>query len=95
MCLKLKLKRKVYLILIFPVFLLLFFYFLFFSPKARIVGTWTTDSVTVYEFYKNNTGKLIVSLTEYDFRYSLKNHTLSIVFDSEKSKDTNYQMEFL
>ncbi len=67
---------------------------MFFSNKSKLIGSWTTDNNTIYEFYKNNTGKLIVSLSEYDFKYSLKNNILYIDFINEKSEDTKYKYNF-
>ena len=65
-----------------------------FSDKLKLVGTWTNDNVTIYEFYKNNTGKLIVSLHEYEFNYKLKDNYLYIDFENEKSEDSKYSYSF-
>ena len=64
------------------------------SSKSKIVGIWTTDNVTTYEFYKNNTGKLIVSLSEHEFKYSLKKNILYIDFENEKLEDSKYKYKF-
>ena len=55
-----------------------------------IIGEWTTDGVTIYEFNKDNTGKLKVSLGEYDFDYIIKEDKISIDFINEKSEDSEY-----
>lgn len=60
------------------------------TPRAQIVGTWTTDGVTIYEFEKGNTGKLIVSLGEYEFTYKITDDTLEIDFENERSSDAKY-----
>ena len=64
------------------------------SDKDSIVGTWTTDGVTVYQFNKNNTGLLIVSLKEYEFTYKIKDDTLEIDFKNERSTDSKYTYTF-
>ena len=64
------------------------------SPKGNLIGTWTTDGVTIYEFNKNNTGKLIVSVGEYAFSYKIKDDTLEIDFENEKSTDSKYTYSF-
>ncbi len=58
--------------------------------KNPLLGTWTSDQVTIYEFHKNHTGKLIVSLNEYGFQYKIKGDTLYIDFKNEKSEDSEY-----
>ena len=89
---KFKLK-KIAIILCFFVIIMLIIKVVF-SDKAKLVGTWTSDNITIYEFYKNNTGKLIVSLNEYDFNYKLKDKYLYIDFENEKSEDSKYSYLF-
>ena len=64
------------------------------TPKTSIIGTWTTDGVTIYKFNKNNRGLLIVSLKEYEFRYKINNNTLEIDFENEKLEDSKYTYTF-
>lgn len=64
------------------------------STTNKIVGTWTTDNVTKYEFNKDNTGKLITSLNSYEFTYEIKDNNLSIDFKNEKSEDSKYAYKF-
>ena len=64
------------------------------SPKGKLIGTWTTDGVTIYEFNRNNTGKLIVSVGEFSFTYKIKDNTLEIDFENEKSTDSKYTYQF-
>ena len=63
-------------------------------PKSQIVGTWTTDGVTIYKFNKDNTGELIVSLKNYPFTYKIKNDILEIDFENERSTDSKYTYSF-
>ena len=58
--------------------------------KNKIIGTWTTDGNTIYEFKKNNTGILILPLTKYTFTYKIKDNTLYIDFENENSTDSEY-----
>ena len=64
------------------------------TSKQSIIGTWTTDGVTIYKFNKNNTGSLIVSLKEYEFTYKINDDTLEIDFKNEKSEDSKYKYTF-
>ena len=94
---KRKLKRIVwiYIFIVFIILSNLILYKSLFSAKAKLIGTWTTDDVTTYEFYKNNTGKLVVSLSEYKFKYSLKKNILYIDFENDKSEDSKYEYKFI
>ena len=87
-----KLKKNVCLCIFIVVFiiLILIIYKELIISKPKIVGVWTTDDVTIYEFYKNNTGKLIVSLNEYEFNYKLKDNYLYVDFINDKSDDSEY-----
>ena len=60
------------------------------NVKDTILGKWTTDEVTVYQFNKDNTGKLIVPLSEYEFTYKIEGDKLYIDFVNEKSEDSEY-----
>ncbi len=92
---KRKLKRSVWfcLFIVIIIFSIILCKSLF-SSKVKLIGTWTTDDVTTYEFYKNNTGKLVVSLSEYKFKYSLKKNILYIDFENDKSEDSKYEYKF-
>ena len=58
--------------------------------NKSIVGSWTTDNVTIYTFKRNKTGVLKVSLNEYKFTYKIEKNILFIDFESDKSTDTKY-----
>lgn len=64
------------------------------TPKKSIVGTWTTDGVTTYKFNNDNTGRLIVSLAEYEFTYKITDNKLDIDFKNEKFTDPQYTYYF-
>ena len=60
------------------------------SVEETIIGKWTTDGVTVYQFNNDNIGVLIVPLSQYDFKYEIDEDSLLIDFISEKSEDSKY-----
>ena len=60
------------------------------SVKDTLIGKWTTDGNTVYQFDEDNTGALIVPLSNYEFSYKINGDKLSIDFKNEKSEDSTY-----
>ena len=72
------------------------FGFLIFRNKGKntLIGTWTTDGVTVYEFKKNNAGALVLPLSTYEFTYKVEENKLYIDFKNEKSTDSSYEYSF-
>ena len=60
----------------------------------KFVGKWTTDGVTIYEFKKDNTGTLILPLSNYKFSYKVEKDKLFIDFENEKSIDSKYTYSF-
>jgi len=90
-----KLKKNA-LIAVIIVIVLIIGLFLFFKlgNKKTLIGTWTTDGVTVYKFEKNNKGALIVPLSTYDFTYKVDGNKLYIDFKNEKSTDSSYEYSF-
>ena len=92
---KIKLKKGPFIfVLIIVILLIVIISKSVLSDKSKIVGTWTTDGITIYEFKKNNTGKLKVSLSEYVFKYKLKKNIIYIDFESDKIEDSNYNYSF-
>ena len=79
-----KLKIKKILILICLVIVVCLALVFLFKGKSRVenkfIGLWTTDGVTIYEFKKDNTGVLKVSLSDYEFEYEIKDNKLYIDF---------------
>lgn len=61
-----------------------------FSKESKLIGTWTSDNITIYKFNKKNTGKLIVSLSEYEFKYKIKDKYLYIDFKNDKLEHSKY-----
>ncbi len=50
----------------------------------ELIGTWTVDGVTTYQFKKNGSGSLILPNHKYAFRYTLKEDELTLKFSSKK-----------
>ena len=60
---------------------------------ASLVGKWTTDGNTVYEFNEDGTGALIVPVANLPFTYKFENDQLFIDFENENSDDVFYTYE--
>ena len=90
---KIKIKN---IIIIFIVIIILIIALLIFKKitKNPLIGTWTTDGITVYQFKNKNTGSLIVPLSEYKFTYKIDGNKLYIDFENEKSNDSDYEYSF-
>lgn len=56
----------------------------------NIIGSWTIDNVTIYEFYKDDKGKLKVSLNDYSFTFQINNDVINIDFDDDSLLDSEY-----
>ena len=92
---KIKLKKKIIISVVIILFILVFILYKN-NLLNKLIGTWTIDNnTTTYEFKKNNTGKLIVSLSEYKFKYKIKNNKLYIDFENNKSNDSVYKYKFI
>ena len=91
-------KKKIIIILVIVLFIAVSLIIIFSkkenAPRNKLVGTWTTDGVTIYQFDKDNTGKLIVSLGEYEFTYKIDDDKLYIDFKNEESTDSEYTYVF-
>ena len=60
---------------------------------ATLVGKWTTDGNTVYEFNDDGSGALIVPVANLPFTYKFENNQLFIDFENEDSEDLFYTYE--
>ena len=60
----------------------------------KILGSWTTDGYTVYEFYEKNKGALVLPIATYDFTYKIEENRVYIDFQNEKSIDSDYEFSF-
>ncbi len=59
-----------------------------------IIGSWTTDGYTVYEFYKDNKGALVLPIGTSNFNYKIEENRISIDFEKEDSMDPDYEFSF-
>ena len=59
--------------------------------KDKLSGSWTSDGVTIYEFNGKGEGKLLTSISSYNFSYKIKKNRVYIDFKEEKIEDTDYE----
>lgn len=64
------------------------------QEENTLIGLWTTDGVTVYEFIENGNGILKLPLNEYNFTYKIEGNKLFINFGSKETRDSNYEYLF-
>jgi len=84
--------KKIFICLIILIFMIIVIIAIFKSfSKDKLHGTWTIDTVTMYEFDGKGNGKLILPSHEYKFIYKILNNEIFIDFENEGSKDSNYQ----
>lgn len=57
----------------------------------NIIGTWTTDGVTIYKFDNKGKGSLNTSLSKYDFSYIINDNKIYIDFENEKAIDSSFE----
>ena len=60
---------------------------------ATLIGKWTTDGNTVYEFNEDGSGALIVPVANLPFTYKFENNRIFIDFENEDSEDMFYTYE--
>ena len=65
------------------------------KKNSSLMGKWTTDGNTVYEFNKNGKGALIVPVTTLPFSYKVEENKISIDFENEDSEDRTYSYELV
>ena len=64
------------------------------THKNSLIGLWTTDGVTIYEFRADGKGKLKLPLSEYEYSYEIDDNKLHIDFESEETTDSDYKYYF-
>lgn len=65
--------------------------FLLNRSNNPLVGKWTNETPTTYQFDSDKTGKLIISTGEYNFEYEIKDDKVTVYFNSENSVDTEFK----
>lgn len=61
------------------------------NGNASLAGRWRIDDATVYEFNDDGKGVMRTSLNEYTFTYTAEGSILTIDFENEAARDTEYQ----
>lgn len=96
-----KKEKKIILFLFFIVVIVLITCLIVFIPKLtgnsvgkKLIGTWTTDGITIYEFKTDGIGALKLPLSEYEFSYKIEGNNLFIDYKNEKSIDSSYEISF-
>ena len=86
--------KKIILAIILIVLVIILINGCFKRNKNPIIGTWTTEKGTTYQFNKDHTGKLILTIGEYDYKYEIKDGEITIDFVSDTSIDTKFTYKF-
>lgn len=60
------------------------------NKTKPLIGRWSYDDATVYEFGEDGQGSLILPLNSYSFSYKEDNGTLIIDFSDDMAEDKNY-----
>ena len=61
------------------------------KPEKELLGSWSTEGGTIYEFQKKGQGVMIVPLKDYKFTYKIKDDKLYIDYEDEKANDAEYE----
>ncbi len=61
--------------------------------QETIIGRWTTDGNTVYEFEKDGKGAIIVPVATLPFSYVIEDNTINVDIENEESQDISYTYE--
>ena len=91
---KTKIKLKPLLITAIILGLIIILFVKLCEKNNSLVGKWTTENGTIYQFDKDYTGKLITQLGDFKFKYNIDDDEVFVDFDSEKSKDTRFKFYF-
>ena len=92
-----KLKRKTIIIIgvVIAIIMLVSGYLLLSNKgKNKIIGFWTIDDYTNYEFLENNKGNLVLPHKTMEFTYKIKDDKIFIDFKDEKAIDKSYEYNF-
>ena len=98
-------KINIILLIVIIIGLVIITCFMILSPKIKekqkgkdleknIIGTWTSDSYSKYEFNKNGKGILKNPSNDYNFTYIVHSNKLYIDFEDENSIDLNFIFSF-
>ena len=61
------------------------------APKPSIEGRWNLDGATIYEFYPEGKGALVLTTMTFEFNYTVDGDKVSIDFVDERATDAKYE----
>ena len=61
------------------------------SPKPSIEGRWNLDGATIYEFYPDGKGALVLTTMTFEFDYTVDGDKVSIDFVDERATAAKYE----
>lgn len=90
-----KLKRKTIIVAFVVITIIIIGYLLLINKNNnKIIGFWTLDGYTNYEFLENNKGNLVLPHKKMEFTYKIKDNTICIDFKDENAIDKCYEYNF-
>ena len=95
---KKKIKKSGKLIIAFGlvtiIFIILILLLIFRGNKDSIVGKWTTERGTIYQFNNDNSGVMSIPIADYPFTYKINDNKIFVDFENESSVDTEFEFSF-
>ena len=64
------------------------------NKAESLIGNWTIDGTTNYEFDDKGNGKLKVPTKEYKFTYIIDNNKIHLDFEDDKATDSDFEYTF-
>ncbi len=61
------------------------------APKPTLEGRWNLDGTTIYEFYEDGKGALILTTMTFEFNYTVDGDVISIDFIDDRATDAKYE----
>lgn len=92
-----KQKRKIIIIIVvvITIVILISGYLLLTNKKNnKLIGFWTIDGYTNYEFLENDKGNLVLPHKKMEFTYKIKDNKLCIDFKDKNAIDKCYEYNF-
>lgn len=83
-------KTKAIALLIVIVILIVLVVLIFTKKNNPLIGKWSNEKDTTYQFDKDYTGKLILSIGEYKYKYEINDDKLFVDFENDTSTDTEF-----
>ena len=62
------------------------------SSKPSIEGRWNLDGTTVYEFYEDGKGALVLTTMSFEFDYTIVDDVISLNFTDDRATDVTYEL---